>query len=274
MQVYKIFIFNSNTGELIKEEAYSNFTEVQQEIINHNNTDKNNRWNIYVGTQFPPSGVKFDTSIKQFVEKTLSEKVADGEFTIPLDFKIVDNVLVRLTKKELLEKGLISISHDEKIDEFDQIVKLTKKEMYDQGKITKYQVFEYFIQETNLKIEDRLKKFYNYPMHEMGTWTIKKEQSGNWISMSVEEKTKKINHILTFDLLFAEAGILEDDSISKKIEKIDSLANKILSKYKELEKIYGEMFLLRSETKKKLEDILNRNEIDTYIEMEKVFNNI
>ena len=272
--IYKIFVFDSNTAELLKTENYSSFPEVQQEIIDHNSANQDNRWNLYVGTEFPPKGVKFDPVIKQFVEKTLSEKVADGEIEVPSEYKIVNNVLVRLTKKELYDKGLIKIEYDEKIDEFDQIVKLSKKEMYQQNKITKYQVYEYFIQELTLKIENKLKKYYNYPMQEMGTWLLKKEQSVKWLQLSDEQKINDVNsQIIIFDLLFAESDILLDDSDDQKIEKINLLANKITLKYKDLETVYGQMFLLRSKIKKQFEDLLNLENIDVYQEMENIFLN-
>jgi hypothetical protein len=140
--LYKIFIFESNTAKLLRTENYVEFPDIQKEVIDYNKNNQDNRWNLFIGTEFPPKGVKFDPDIKQFVEKSLSEKVTDGEIEMPLEFKLVNNSFVRLTKKELFEKGLLKIEFDEKIDEFDQIVKLTTEEMYEQGKITKYQVYE------------------------------------------------------------------------------------------------------------------------------------
>jgi hypothetical protein len=273
--IYKIFVFDSNTGELLKTEDYSNFPDVQEEIIKHNTDNQDNRWNLYVGTEYPPKGVKFDITIKQFVEKTLSEKYADGEIQISDEFKIVNDSLVRLTKKELYEKGLIKLEYDEKIDEFDQIVKLTKKEMYELNKITKYQVFDYFIQELNLKIETKLKNYYNYPMQEIGTWSLKKEQSVKWLELTNQNKIDVINNSISiYYLLFSESNILDTDNESDKILKIDILSNKIINKYKDLETVYGNMFLLRSQTKKQLEDILNTENSNVFQKMEEVFNNI
>jgi hypothetical protein len=274
--IYKIFVFESNTAKLLKTESYVDFPDVQKEILDYNKDNQNNRWNLFIGTEFPPKGVKFDDTIKQFIDKTLSEKVADGEIEIPPDFKIVNNVLVRLTKKELLEKGLLVISYDEKIDEFDQIVKLTKKEMYAEGKITKYQIYEYFIQELNLKIENKLKNYYNYPMQEMGTWSLKKEQAIKWISLDKDTKIDFLQNdsIISYNLIIAESKILDSDDIEQKIEKIDSLCNKIIIKYKDLEITYGNMFSLRSQIKKQLEEILNLNNVDVYQKMEEIFNNI
>lgn len=274
--IYKIFIFESNTGKLVRTEDYGNLIETQKEVIEYNKNNLNNRLNIYFGTEFPPKGVKYNLEIKQFISKTLSEQYTDGEIQIPSDFKIVDNVLVRLTKKELLEKGLLKLEYDEKVDELDNIVKLTKKEMYDLGKITKYQVYDYFIQELNLKIEDKLKKFYNYPMQEMGTWELKKNQSIEWLSLSVEDKLKVISNssIIKFDLIVSESGITSSDNETIRLEKIDSLSNKVVIKFKELETIYGNMFALRSNTKKELEDILLLQNINTYDEMDKLIRSL
>ena len=270
--VYKIFIFESNTGELLKTEEYVNFPDVQKEILDYNKDNQDNRKNLFIGVEFPPKGVKFDFTIKQFVDKTLSEKVADGEVQMPSNFKIVNNVFVRLTKRELLEKGLISIEFDEKIDEFDNIVKLSKKELYDSNKITKYQVYEYFVQELNLKVEDSLKSFYNYPMHEMGTWQLKSKQSADWLNLATEQKNEYLNEvkILGFDLIISEANVSEKDSNEQKIEKIDLLANKVVIKYKDLEKKYGETFASKTAKKNQLKDTLDTNDVDVYNKMEKI----
>lgn len=273
--LYKIFIFESNTAKLLRTENYVEFPDIQKEIIDYNKNNQDNRWNLFIGTEFPPKGVKFDPDIKQFVEKSLSEKVADGEIEMPLEFKLVNNAFVRLTKRELFEKGLLKIEFDEKIDEFDQIVKLTKAEMYEQGKITKYQVYEYFIQELNLKIENRLKDYYNYPMQEMGTWQLKKEQSNKWLSLTKTEQTDIINSFISgFDLIFAESNLLESDTEEQKILKISNLSKKIIDKYKDLETTYGNMFSLRSETKRKLEEILNLGEADLFQKMKGVLDNL
>jgi hypothetical protein len=274
--IYKIFIFESNKGNLIRTEDYDNLIEIQKEIIEYNKNNLNNRLNIYFGTDFPPKGVKYNLEIKQFINKTLSEQYEDGEIQIPPDFKIVDNVLVRLTKKELYDKGLLKLEYDEKIDELDNVVKLSKKEMYDFGKITKYQVYEYFIQELNTKIEDKLKKYYNYPMQEMGTWELKKNQSTEWLNLSVENKLKIINNssIIKFDLIVSESGITSSDNETIRLEKIDLLSNKVVTKFKELETIYGNMFALRSNTKKELEGILLLQNINSYEEMYKLIKSL
>ena len=270
IQSYKIFIFESNTGNLIRTEDYSDLLTVQQEIIEYNKNNLDNRLNIYFGTDFPPKGVKYNLEIKQFVNKTLSEQYQDGEIQIPPDFKIVNDVLIRLTKKELYEKGLLSLEYDEKIDEFDNIVKLSKKEMYESNKMTKFQVYDYFIQELNLKVEAKLKNFYNYPMQEMGTWQYKKEQSVKWNSLTIEEKTNVIidKSIVLYDLLISESNIESVNTIEEKIGKIDSLANKIIIKYSELEKVYGEMFNVRGSVKEEFKKILNKENINHYGEME------
>lgn len=273
---YKIFIFESNTGQLLRTEDYSDLLNVQKEIIDYNKNNLDNRLNIYFGTDFPPKGVKYNLEIKQFVTKTLSEQYEDGEIQIPSDMKIVNDVLVRLTKKELYDKGLLSLEYDEKIDDFDNIVKLSKKEMYELGKITKFQVYDYFIQELNIKVENKLKNFYNYPMQEMGTWQYKKNQSVNWINLTLEEKTKILNggDILLYDLLISEASIEPLSDTNQKIKKVDFLANKVIEKYSELEKVYGEMFSIRSNTKEIFKQILEKNEINHYIEMENELNKI
>lgn len=276
LKSYKIFIFESNTGNLLRTEDYNNLINIQKEIIDYNKENLDNRLNIYFGTDFPPKGVKYNLEIKQFVPKTLSEQYDDGEIHIPSDMKIVNDVLVRLTKKELYDKGLLTLEYDEKIDDLDNIVKLTKKEMYDLDKITKYQVYDYFVQELNLKVENKLKNFYNYPMQEMGTWQYKKNQSIQWINLSLEEKTKIINDktVLLYDLLISEANIESLSNNNEKINKIDNLANKIITKYSELEKIYGEMFSIRSNTKEELKKILEKNNINHYEEMEVELNKV
>ena len=272
--IYKIFIFESNTGNLIRTEDYENLPEIQKEIIDYNKENLNNRLNIYFGTKFPPEGVKYNLQIKQFVSKTLKEKYEDDELEIPPDFKIIDNQMVRLTKKEMYDKGLLSLEYDEKIDELDNIVKLTKKEMYDLNKITKYQVYDYFIQELNIKVENKLKAFYNYPMQEMGTWDLKKNQSINWLKLNEEEKLNAIQtlDIAKFELLISESGILNSDSEEIRLDKLDILANKILTKFKELENTYGKMFSLKNEIKDELQIILNNENTDVYNKMQEKIN--
>ena len=275
--VYKIFIFESNTAKLLKTESYVDFPDVQKEILEYNKDHQDDRWNLFIGTEFPPKGVKFDDTIKQFVDKTLTEKVADGEIIIPPDMKIVNEVFVRLNKKELLEKGLIKIEYDEKIDEFDHIVKLTKKEMYEQGKTTKFQVYDFFIQELNLAIESKLKNFYNYPMQEMGTWLTKKTVSLKWSELTIEEKKDILttnNNIYFYDLLIAESNIESVTDINEKINKIDFLADKIINKYSELERTYGKMFQLRSSVKEQFKKVLDTDGINHYDEMDKIYKSL
>jgi hypothetical protein len=147
--------------------------------------------------------------------------------------------------------------------------------MYDLGKITKYQVYDYFIQELNKIIEDKLKKYYNYPMQEMGTWQIKKNQSSEWLNLSIEDKLNVFNNNITkFDLIISESGITSSDDENVRLDKIDSLSNKVVIKFKELETVYGNMFALRSNTKKQLEDILLLENINTYDEMNKIISDI
>ena len=113
-------------------------------------------------------------------------------------------------------------------------------------------------------------------MQEMGTWQYKKNQSVNWINLTLEEKTKIIidQSIILYDLLISEANIQLLNDISEKINKVDILANKIITKYSELERIYGEMFNLRSSIKEEFKKILDKNDINYYEEMELELNKI
>jgi len=168
------------------------------------------------------------------------------------------------------------LEYNERINDMDDVVKMTEKELYDLGKITKYQVYELFNSKLNKKIEDKLSKFYKYPMQEMGTWNLKKEQSIRWLSISEEEKKQRISisNFVEFDILIAESIENHSASIEEKISKINNLATIILEKYSELEKIFGESFQLRNIKKEKLKEILNQDDIDHYSEMEKILEDI
>lgn len=279
-QIYRIFVFDSNEGNLLYEEDYMKFSEIQKEIIDWNQSNQNNRKNIYVGTEFPPKGLKFNKEIKQFVSKLLSEQVADGEVLIPLGSKLVGETIVRLTNKEMFEQGLLTLEYNEKVDEFDHIVKMNIVEMFLEDKATKYQVFEHFFSILTLKIDKALKKFHNYPIHEINSWEMKKNQSVGWLQLTNEEKNdlisgKKIGAIL-YQMLITEAISTKDPdlSIDDKIAFIDMQAQKITTRFKELEIAYANLFSQRDVRKERLKKIIQSDISgkDMILAMEEIIN--
>lgn len=264
-QIYRIFVFDSNEGTLLKQEDYMKFSEVQKEIIDWNQANPNSRKNIYAGTEFPPKGLKFNKEIKQFVAKLLSEQVADGEVVVPIDSKLVGETIVKMTNKELLDKGLLKLEYNEKINELDVIVQMNVVEMFLEGKATRFQVFEHFFAQVTAKIDEALKKYYNYPVHEMNSWEMKKNQSISWLNLSTQEKTsliagEKVGAVL-YQMLITEAISIKDANLSTsdKITAVDSQAQKIVTKFKDLETVYAGFFAQRTIRKEKLKGIMESN---------------
>ena len=264
-QVYRIFIFDSNEGTFLSEEDYVKFPEIQKQVIDWNQNNQDKRKNIYLGTEFPPKSLKFNKEIKQFVAKTFSEQVADGEVVVPKDSKLVGETIVRLTNKELFEKGLITLEYNEKIDDFDNIVQMNVIEMFLQGKATRYQAFEHFFAEVTIKIDEALKKFYNYPIHEMHSWEMKKNQSVNWLQLPNQEKVNLISGekigIVLYQMLVTEAITAKDTNLPNidKVNLVDTQAQKVVTKFKELETVYAGFFAQRSIRKEKLKNIMESN---------------
>ena len=95
--------------------------------------------------------------------------------------------------------------------------------------------------------------------------------------LSDEEKNYIIvnnNKIYLYDLLISESDIDTLTNVNDKIDKVNSLANKIIAKYSELEIVYGKMFQLRSSKKEEFKVILNTDGINHYEEMEKIYKSL
>jgi hypothetical protein len=277
-QIFKLFIFDSNTGKLLKEEDYVKYPEIQKETIEWNQSNPNERKNLYLGTQFPPKGVKFNTEIKQFVAKLFSEQVADGEVEVPADQKLIGETLVRLSNKELFEKGLLKLEFDEKIDEFDKVVKMDIKDMYKANKASKYQLYQHMLAELGMKIDKIAKEAFNYPVQEMASWHLKKDQSSKWLAQSTSEKTDLLTGekygLLAYDLLVTEAFVGKPNTLSnnEKIKAVDDKAQTILDKSKTYETFHGELFGRRSIAKDKLKTLMESDAPNMVEAMELVLN--
>lgn len=59
MKTLKIFTYDDE-GKLIKENLYSDFLFVFNEVISHNYLHEKNKRNIIVATEFPPEDLFFD----------------------------------------------------------------------------------------------------------------------------------------------------------------------------------------------------------------------
>jgi hypothetical protein len=61
----KIFIYN-DTGELIREDLYSEFLTSYSDVYNYNNSNNSDQRLMYYGTQFPPAEKVWDTEISDW----------------------------------------------------------------------------------------------------------------------------------------------------------------------------------------------------------------
>ena len=64
----KIFVYNKN-GEKIKEDLYSNFIFIFNEVLDHNIEYEEDEWNIIHGFSFPPEDLIWDNTNKEWIEK-------------------------------------------------------------------------------------------------------------------------------------------------------------------------------------------------------------
>lgn len=69
----KIFIYKTETGELISEHMYSDFLFIFNNLISHNFLYENEKRNLIVSTEFPPKKLKYIN--KEWIAKdSLKEK--------------------------------------------------------------------------------------------------------------------------------------------------------------------------------------------------------
>jgi hypothetical protein len=84
MKEISIFIYNDN-GELIKEYFFSDFVETFNIIISHNMENKNEKWNLINGYEFPPHGLIWNNSEKNWSKKN-NEIFKSNNFSNLIDF--------------------------------------------------------------------------------------------------------------------------------------------------------------------------------------------
>lgn len=63
----KIFVYNSR-GEKIKEDSYSNFIYVFNEVLDHNVEYEGDEWNMIHGFSFPPAGLVWSYELNEWIE--------------------------------------------------------------------------------------------------------------------------------------------------------------------------------------------------------------
>jgi len=62
MKTLKIFTYKEKNGELVKENLYSDFLFVFNEVISYNYLHEKDKLNIIVGTEYPPRNLTFKNS--------------------------------------------------------------------------------------------------------------------------------------------------------------------------------------------------------------------
>jgi hypothetical protein len=113
----KIFIYD-NKGEKIKEELYSNFLQTYTYIFDHNNSNVDNPYFMYYGSEFPPVNHYWDVEGKDWIsndnqnskeipiEEISTEEIEIDE--IPGDDKTLLKVYVFNTRGEKMKEDFYS----------------------------------------------------------------------------------------------------------------------------------------------------------------------
>lgn len=165
-----------------------------------------------------------------------TENIPESDENSKIIFK--NGELVKVSKKEWIEFQIslnnISIEKDYKVNSEGEIVKKTFEDYAQE--LTLEELKEIKRKEILEDYENSLKIITDkYPNAEREGWALKEIQAKKWLSASVEQKKE----------LKKELKILVNESENDTIEKIDELANEILTKSAIYQTIYGK------ETKRK-----------------------
>lgn len=250
---YRIFVYEANTGQLIEDQPYHEFPTIYQEMLEHNKNNPDDKWNVMAGIEFPPEFLKFDSEIKEFVQKSISEQVADGLINLSPEQKIHGEHIIPKTKKELVDEGLLTLEINQKVDEdLDQIVFKTEKEMYEEGIISNYDLYQKFLQYLAVKFDESMKPVINYGAIEIHGWNEKRKYAQDWLDL--EEKTKDKAYA-NFSVIYFETSIEESDTDQEVVDKITARASKILEKAQYYEEHYGKALAVREKIQANLKVI-------------------
>lgn len=236
--VLKVFVYNTK-GEKIREDVYASFIEIYDYVLEHNSQTPEDPYNIYPGTSFPPKGYKWNNEVGDWVEINLFEKWQRGEVDIPIDCKIVNNIIVRKNLTDLYEDGLIHLPPDKKINkELNIIIQKNEQEMIDEGLLDWEGVYARLYNEFKNKLDHYIDMYYfKYPKNILMILREKVEIAKKWIMLSNEDKAvEKSFNFLNFQLLISEFTnrnvYLTLDQIE---DQLDELCHRLVKKNNEIE---------------------------------------
>ncbi|NIM10353.1 MAG: hypothetical protein GTO45_00050 [Candidatus Aminicenantes bacterium] len=252
MGTSKVYVYEKNTGIVVEERVMKEgcCADLPEKVSNHNKENPDNPWiQIVSDTGFPPKGFKHITGVG-LVEKDLSEKVKDGDISIPTGHKLVGNLFVPKTLKEKVSDGDITLSPEEKLsDDGDAIVKKSDEELFRDGIITEEAFKERFVEKLVKLCEERLDKFNkDYPVGEVGILQDKKYQALNWMELNTDEKKETTTteyKMMRYTLLLSESGLTDLKDADAVVKVLDEKSNKILTKAKKFEAFYGKLSAIR-----------------------------
>jgi hypothetical protein len=265
--ILKIFVYNTK-GEKIREEFYSLFVEVYDYVLEHNAEFPDDPYNVYPGTIFPPKGYKWSNEVNDWVELNLFEKWQRGELEIPVDCKIVNDMIVRKNLKELHEDGLLSLPPDKKINiELNIIVDKSEQEMIDEGLLDWEETYKRLYHEFKIKLDYYLDiHYFKYPKNIISQFKDKTEKAKTWLNMNVEERKKeKMFNFQNFQLIISEFTNRNTYLTIDQVEdQLDELCNKIVKKNMEVERAIGEAHNFFNQLHEQMEALKNKK---NYLEL-------
>ena len=186
----KIFIYN-HRGEMVEEYPYAKFLDIYRKTVDHNKAEGAEPWNIYAGSQFPPTGFKWNDETNQFEEQTLEDRFADGDLDkslIPEDYKVVGDKVVPKTLRERYDSGLLELSPLHEVVD-DSIVRKSDERLYAEGHITWEQVVENAQAAVKRDFDDKIKSFLDaFPENIIKQQHNDKRAALDWLSLSREER--------------------------------------------------------------------------------------
>lgn len=162
----KIFIYN-DTGELIKEDLYSEFLTLYSEVYNYNNSNHDDKHLMYYGTQFPPVNHYWNSELNDWISK---------------DNNLEDEIIAE-------EIPIEEISGDESSNLLKIFVYNTNGELIKEDFYSSFlDVYDYVLNHNTSNSGDP----YNiYPGTEFPPRGYKwSKDKGDWIELSVYEKYK------------------------------------------------------------------------------------
>ncbi len=268
MNELNLFIYDSNSM-LKKKGKFEEMEELKKLVVEHNKQSPEDKWYLIMSASFPPVGLKWDNNLKEFVEKTLAEKIEDGDVSIPQGYKFDGADFIRKTLRELYDDNELNISPFEKISEDGtEIVNKSEKELIEEGIITIYSIAERKKADIQLKAGEIIGKFMKkYPPREGELFRFKRELANRWNALGDNEKLAALRDEagkLRYKMFIVESGA-ELTELELAVEQITKLVNKILKKDEQFKGVLNACTRVKDQALLDINKVVKKNDYDALV---------